>query len=194
MSKKTNRKSEKDQEILRWVYDPITNEVILYDIFPLFQKDKLKGRDWAIAEILLKNFFLALCDNLDIPEPDVRYSSSGFPAEPTVVRYDAYDDIIYINKEYERHFGDLVFGIAGALRCAWQEHNIISWFSGFKRGPETSIEEFFSQKSMIDSIAYACFAIEQAFDIELQPSSLGFSLDAINERKEYIYKEMLLKE
>ena len=194
MSKKINGKSEKDQEILRWVYDPIADEVILYDIFPLFQKDKLKGRDWAIAEGLLKNFFLALCDSLEISEPDVKYSSLGFPSEPTVVRYNTFDNTIYINKEYERNFCELVFGIASALRLAWQDEKISSWLSSLKRKSEISLEEFIFQESMIDAIAYACLVIELIFDMEVCPSSLGFSLDAINERKEYIYNEMLLEE
>lgn len=195
MSKKINGKSKKDQEVLRWVYDPIADEVILYDICPLFQKGKkLKGRDWAIAEGLLKTFFCDICDSLDIPEPDVKYSSSGFPSETTIAEYNIYDDTVYINKKFERNFCDLLFGIAGALRLAWQMKRDSSWLSSFKYRSETSLEKYNFQEPVIDATAYACAVIGLIFDMKVMIPFSGSLLDAINERKEFIYKEMLLEE
>ena len=195
MSKKINGKTKKDQEILRWVYDPIADDVILYNIYPLFQKGKkLEGRDWAIAEELLKLFVYDICDSLDIPVPNVKYSSSGFPSETTVAKYNMYDNTIYINKRFERIFGDLVFGFAGALRIAWQEKRHSSLVSKLKHRAKISLEEFDFPEPIIDATAYACVAIELCFEIEVEPSFSGSMLDAVIERKEFIYQEMLLEE
>ena len=194
MSKKINGKSKKDQEVLRWVYDPSIDEVILYDIFPLFQKDKLKGRDWAIAEGLLKIFFYDICSSLDIPVPNVKYSSSGFPSETSVTKYTIHDNTIYINKKYERNFGELVYGIASSLRYAWQVKRHSSLISKLKHRAKISREEFEFPEPTTDATAYAYAVIELIFEIEMEPPFSGSMLDAFNGRKEFIYQEMLLEE
>lgn len=67
-----------------------------------------------------EDFFSSVCSLLDIHEPDVEYSSKGFPSKTMAAMYLDNDDTIYINKNPDISLGCKLFGIASALRAAWQ--------------------------------------------------------------------------
>ncbi len=190
--KKVNTKSTVNQEMWRQVYDPVAGKKVMYNIYPLLmQSQDLKGKKRIIAKYMEEDFFSSVCSLLDIHEPDVEYSSKGFPSKTMAADYSYNDDTIYINKNPDISFGCKLFGIASALRAAWQYKTNPSYHTYLKSRFQTGLEEYNRQKPVVDMAAFGCIATELLSGFELLLPFSDSLMEAIKKRKELVYKELI---
>lgn len=190
--KKENTKSTVNQELWRQVYDPIAGKKVMYNIYPLMmQSQNLKGKKRIIAKYMEEDLFSSVCSLLDIHEPDVEYSSKGFPSKTMAAMYSFNDDTIYVNKNPDISFGCKLLGIASTLRVAWQYKRNPSYYTYIKPRSRAGIEEYNRQKPIVDMTAFGCIALSLLFGYDpILPLSDSL-IDAIKKRKELIYKELI---
>lgn len=191
MRKKLSEKSMKKQEVLIRLYNPYEDKEIITDVYPLLTDSSLRGMDLMHAEWLIEDFSYFVCFLLDITEPDIEYSVSEFPTETTIAQYSPQDYTVYINQNFAGNLLMKLYGIAGAIRHAWQEHTHPDWKLDYKERTETGLEEYNLQKTETDALAFAHVSMSLFFNaVPAFPMSDSLR-DAVNKQIELVFEELV---
>ena len=99
-----------------------------------------------------------ICDDLEIDVPTVSNDTSMFPTSTTMAIADVEAYTIYIREQKTNP--DVVFAIIHELRHLWQwKTDKMTYFDGYKKSTELSIEEYNLQIAEIDANAYGAVVI-----------------------------------
>ena len=116
----------------------------------------------------MEEFFLEICDMLDIRPPKISYDTSHFQSDTMMAQVDSSGHTIYINK-CEKVNPDQLFAIAHELRHIWQMKDRERYLSDYKSVDQcSSFEEYNLQIAELDANAFAGLVMIDFFHLKPQ--------------------------